>query len=58
MGLSEPEFSEALTFNPVLLFHDVGKQAPVRKTLIAGQLEIIVPMGEQFSQVQVLELFS
>ena len=46
MGLSEPEFSEALTFNPVLLFDNVGQQAPVRKTLIAGQFQIIVPMGK------------
>ncbi len=58
MGLSEPEFSEALTFNAVLLFDDVGEQASVRKALVAGQLEIIVPMSKQFAQVQVLELCS
>jgi hypothetical protein len=58
MGLSEPQFSKVLTFNAVLLFDDVGEQAPVRKALIAGQLEIIVPMSKQFPQVQVLELCS
>ena len=44
MGLSEPQFSEALTFNAVKLFDDVGEQASVRKALVAGKLQIIVPM--------------
>src|SRR3974377_850767 len=58
VGLSEPEFSEPLTFDPVELFDDVGEQASVRKALVAGQLEVIVPMGKQLAQVQVLELCS
>jgi hypothetical protein len=58
VGLSEPQFSEALTFNAVELFDDVGEQASVRKALVARKLQIIVPMSEQFAQVQVLELCS
>jgi hypothetical protein len=58
VGLSESELAQLLTFNPILLFDDVAQQAPVGKVLIAGQLEIIVPMSEQLAQVQVLELCS
>ena len=47
-----------LTFNPILLFDDVGQQACVGKALVAGRLEIIIPMSKQLAQVQVLELCS
>jgi hypothetical protein len=49
VGLSEPEFSDALTFGAVLFFDHVGEQASVRKALFAGELEIIVPMSKQFA---------
>jgi hypothetical protein len=32
----------------------VGQQACVGKALVAGQLEIIIPMSKQLAQVQVL----
>src|SRR6516162_11635128 len=58
VSLSESQLPQLLTFNPILLFDDVGQQACVGKALVAGQLEIIIPMSKQLAQVQVLELCS
>ena len=46
MGVLESELAGLILFDPVFLLHDMSEQPPVREALVAGQFEIIIPMGE------------
>ena len=39
----------------VFFFQDVGEQVSVGEVLLGSQFEVVVPMGQEVTQVQVFE---
>jgi len=57
-GVLEPELASILAFAPGFLGQHVGEQVRVGEALLGGQLEVIVPVGQQAAQAQVFQGFN
>ena len=48
------QLAGVLLFEPVFFLHHVGEQAGVREVFLRGQAQIIVPMGQESLEPQIL----
>ena len=54
-GVLEPELAGVLAFALIFLLQHVGEPAGVGEVLVGGQLEVVVPVGQEVAQAQIFE---